>query len=60
MALAICDRARRQALPWRPVTPMSLVPGEGHLDYILTLVANSRALKSESYTSAIRFRQDYF
>ncbi|OAH32771.1 fimbrial protein [Serratia marcescens] len=60
VALAIRDRAGRRALPGQAMVPMNIVPGDMRLDYTLSLVANHQALKSGHYTSAIRFRLDYF
>ncbi|WP_273974755.1 MULTISPECIES: fimbrial protein [Serratia] len=60
VALSIRDQAGRQALPGQAMTPMNIESGDMRLDYTLRLVANHQVLKSGYYTSAIRFKLDYF
>lgn len=46
--------------PGRIVPATGIVPGDMLLNYTLKLVADRHTLKSGNYSSAIRFRLDYF
>lgn len=60
VALTIRDGAGRRAMPGKAMLPLDIEPGDMRLDYTLGLVANHRALRPGHYTSAIRFKLDYF
>lgn len=60
IALQISDAAGNIATPGNPLPRGDIIPGDMRLNYALKLVANSHALKSGDYFSAIRFKLDYF
>lgn len=60
VALRIVDSTGNIATPGSPLPLANIVPGDMQLDYTLRLVTNNHALKSGDYSSAIRFKLDYY
>ncbi|OQV35965.1 fimbrial protein [Serratia marcescens] len=60
VALEIADSHGNKAAPGKPLPFGELRPGSMKLDYTMKLVSNSQVLKSGEYTSAVRFKMDYY
>ncbi|MGQ8776651.1 fimbrial protein [Serratia sp. NA_112.1] len=60
IALEITDSHGNKAEPGEPLPIGGLTPGTMKLDYTMRLVSNSQVLKSGAYTSAVRFKLDYY
>lgn len=60
VALEITDNRGNKATPGVPLPTGEILPGTMKLDYTMKLVSNSQTLKSGGYTSAVRFKLDYY
>ncbi|MBU5412431.1 fimbrial protein [Serratia ureilytica] len=60
VALEITDSRGNKAAPGAPLPLGEITPGAMKLDYTMKLVSNSQALKPGGYTSAVRFKLDYY
>jgi type 1 fimbria pilin len=60
VALEITDNSGNKASPGKALPLGGITPGSMKLDYRMKLVSNSQSLKSGAYTSAVRFKLDYY
>lgn len=60
VALKITDKSGNLALPGQPFSREDIIQDEMKLNYQLRLVANHSSLKAGNFSSAIRFKLDYF
>lgn len=60
VALKITDATGNIAEPGIPLPMDNIIPGSMTLNYAMTLMANSHALKTGDYFSFVRFKLDYF
>jgi type 1 fimbria pilin len=60
VALEIADSQGNKAMPGEPLPLGEIIPGSMKLDYTMKLVSNSQTLKAGRYTSAVRFKLDYY
>lgn len=60
IALELTDNLGNIAIPGRPLPAINLSEGDGQLNYSLRLVSNAQVLRTGEYTSAIRFKMDYY
>jgi type 1 fimbria pilin len=60
VALEITDIHGNKATPGEPLPSGEITPGTMKLDYMMKLVANNQAVKAGGYTSAVRFKLDYY
>lgn len=60
VALEITDSLGNKAAPGTPLPVGEIMPGSMKLDYTMKLVSNNQALKAGGYTSAVRFKLDYY
>jgi type 1 fimbria pilin len=60
VGLEITDSQGNKAMPGKPMPLGELMPGAMRLDYFMRLVSNNQVLKAGGYTSAIRFKLDYY
>lgn len=60
VALRITDASGNIAEPGIPLPMNNIIPGSMTLNYAMTLIANSHALKTGDYFSFVRFKLDYF
>lgn len=60
VALRITDENGNTATPGVPLRAQEFITSTMRLNYRLRLVANQHALKAGDYSSAIRFKLDYF
>ncbi|CAI1935988.1 fimbrial protein [Serratia entomophila] len=60
VALEITDSRGNKATPGEPLPSGEITPGTMKLDYMMKLVANNQVLKADGYTSAVRFKLDYY
>ncbi|CAI1194277.1 fimbrial protein [Serratia liquefaciens] len=60
IALEITDSLGNKAMPGVPLPMVEIMPGTMKLDYTIKLVSNNHRLKPGGYTSAIRFKLDYY
>lgn len=60
VALEITDSGGNKAAPGEPLPLGEITRGSMRLDYTMKLVSNSQILKPGGYTSAVRFKLDYY
>ncbi|EPM1538086.1 fimbrial protein [Serratia ureilytica] len=60
VGLEITDSQGNKALPGEPMPLGEINRGAMKLDYVMKLVSNNQVLKAGGYTSAIRFKLDYY
>lgn len=60
VALQIIDNAGNVVVPGEPLPMVAISEGGRQLNYSLKLVSNKKLLRSGEFTSAIRFKMDYY
>lgn len=60
IALELTDNLGNIATPGKPLPAINISEGDSQLNYSLRLVSNSQVLRTGEYTSAIRFKMDYY
>jgi len=60
VALELTDSDGNISTPGKPLPGMNVSAGNRQMNYSLRLVSNSQILRSGEYTSAIRFKMDYY
>lgn len=60
VALEITDSHGNKAAPGEPLPLGEITHGSMKLDYTMKLISNNQALKAGGYTSAVRFKLDYY
>lgn len=60
VALEIIDDKGNVALPGSPLPASRILAGDMRLNYSLRLVSNQQVLHPGNYTSALRFKMDYY
>ncbi|NTY86589.1 type 1 fimbrial protein [Serratia fonticola] len=60
VAIEIIDDNGNVALPGSPLPASRILAGDMRLNYSLRLVSNQQVLRPGNYTSALRFKMDYY
>ncbi|WP_419246383.1 fimbrial protein [Serratia sp. NFX21] len=60
IALELTDNDGNIAAPGKPLPAINISEGDSQLNYSVRLVSNSQVLRSGEYSSAIRFKIDYY
>ncbi|MCP1107083.1 type 1 fimbrial protein [Serratia nevei] len=60
VAIMIYDEQGNVALPGEPLPASAIIPGDMTLKYSMTLVSNNQPFKAGSFSSAVRFKLDYY
>ena len=60
IALKIADTQGNMARPGKPLPAAEITPGRMILNYTIALVSNNQPLHAGNYSSAVRFKLDYY